>query len=107
MTLSRRKKAASALKKIVQAEWPDAAIRRRLQAGLRRVAEQAQRMGLLPEDVLTDNGRDAFTAIVRAIVTTSQRDGSLVINQMLGAEWQTVISLAGPDLFEREALRAS
>jgi len=102
MTLYKRKKVASMLKKIVKAELPDAWLRRRLQAALRHLANQAQQMGLLPEDVLSDNGRDAFVVIARAVVGATWPGPALP----LCAEWRTVISLAAPDLFEREALRA-
>ena len=102
MTLTRRKKAASALKRIIKTELPDAWLRRRLQGALRILANQAQQMGLLPDDVLTDNGRDAFIVIARAVVGTTGPGPALP----LCAEWRTVISLAAPDLFEREALRA-
>jgi len=102
MTLMRRKKAASALKRIVKAELPERWLQRRLYAGLRHLANQAQQMGLQPEDVLTDNGRDAFVAIARAILGDTWPGPAT----SLGAEWQTVIQLAAPPIFEREALRA-
>lgn len=96
MTLHKRKKAASMLKKIVKGELTDAWLQRRLEYGLRRLAEKAQQMGLQPEDVLTDNGRDAFVAIARAILGTPQP----VYKNALCAEWRTVVALAGPPLFE-------
>jgi hypothetical protein len=103
VTLHKRKKIASMLKKIVKAEQADAWLHRRLQYGLRRLAEKAQQMGLTPEDILTDNGRDAFIVIARAILGTPQP----VYRNPLGAEWRTVVELAEPPLFEREALRTA
>lgn len=97
MTLDKRKKIASVLKKIVKAEGPvDVLLWKRLYCRLRRLAEQAQQMGLQPEDVLTDNGRDAFTAIARAVLVGSWPGPA----NTLGAEWRTVLELAAPTPIE-------
>jgi hypothetical protein len=101
--LYKRKKVASMLKKIVKAELPNSWLNRALQSGLRHLAEQAQRMGLAPEDVLTDNGRDAFVAIARAILGTPRP----IFSNALGAEWRTVVELAAPTVMERGALALS
>lgn len=94
MTLHKRKKIASTLKKIVKAEGPvDVLLWKRLYSGLRRLAEQAQQMGLQPEDILTDNGRDAFTVIARAVLIGSWPSPGA---SPLCAEWRTVLELAAP-----------
>jgi hypothetical protein len=101
MTLRRQKKVASTLKKIVKVELPNASWHRtRLRDGLRRLAAKAQQMGLLPEDVLTDAGRDAFTVIARAIACEIT-----VSLSSLRAEWQMVLRLAEPEfsVADREA----
>jgi hypothetical protein len=103
MTLHRRKKVASMLKKIVKSELPNSWLNRAWQSGLRHLAEKAQQMGLAPEDVLTDNGRDAFIAIARAILGTPRP----IRRDSLCAEWLTVLELAAPTLMERGALALS
>jgi len=103
VTLYKRKKVASMLKKIVKAELTDAWLQRRLYGGLRHLANQAQQMGLQPEDVLTDNGRDAFVVIARAILGTRWVGPATP----LCAEWKTVIELAAPMVMERGALALS
>src|SRR3989304_1412403 len=91
MTLQRRKKVASMLKRIVKTELPhNAWLNRALHSGLRHLANQAQQMGLQPEDVLTDNGRDAFVVIARAILGTRWPGPA----EPLCAEWQMGIELA-------------
>ena len=100
MTLRRRKKVASTLKKIVKVELPNASWHRiRLRDGLRRLAAQAQQMGLQPEDILTDVGHDAFTVIARAIANDRTSFPPLA------AEWQLVLTLAEPkfSVADREA----
>ena len=92
MTLRQRKKVDSTLTKIVKVELPKAVWHRvRLRDGLRRLAAKAQQMGLQPEDILTDVGRDAFTVIARAIACDAAAFPSL------RAEWQLVLTLAEPE----------
>jgi len=99
MTLRRRKKAANALKRLVKAETPNASWSRVwLVSGLRQLVAQADGMKLVPEDILTPTGRDAFIAIARAIVFNETSIPTV------GAEWQLVLALAEPEssLEERE-----
>lgn len=92
MTLSDRKRVAETLTKIVYAEYVRAhGVSALVRRGLRVLAEQAEQMGLAPEDVLTSNGRDAFIAIARAIFAPHRPKAP---RNSLGAEWQTVIQLA-------------
>lgn len=92
MTLKVRKKAARALKRIVSTEFTSAAWNRvGLRHGLWRLAAQAQQQGLLPEDILTTTGRDAFTTIARAIVQEAPS------RPTLGAVWRLVVQLAEVD----------
>lgn len=93
MTLRARKKAARTLTKIVRAEFQNAAWSRvGLRHGLRRLAAQACRQGLVPEDLISRKGRDAFIAIARAIAMLPPSSPALV------AEWALVVALAEPDL---------
>lgn len=103
MTLRVRKKVATALKKIVRVEFPRATWSRgHFAEGLRRLCGQAQKMGLQPEDVLTGNGRDAFTVIARAIAADRSAHTTLC------AEWQLVLALAEPEFsLEEQELFAS
>lgn len=90
MTLESRRRIAKTLKEIVHEELTrDWALPHVIRRGVRALAEHAQRMGMLPEDVLTPDGRDAFTMIARAI---GDRKPSAA--KRLCAEWQTVIQLA-------------
>lgn len=99
MTLKVRKKAARALKRVVSAEFTSAAWNRvGLRHGLTRLAAQAQQQGLLPEDILTATGRDAFTTIARAIAQEKPTRPSL------GAVWRLVVQLAESDFDEVEQL---
>lgn len=93
MTLADRKRVAEVMLAIVKAEFLHAwALTPKLQRGLRHLAAQAQQMGLQPEDVLTENGRDAFTTIARAIFHTAEPKEALP--KSLRAEWATVLRLA-------------
>jgi len=93
MTLRNRKKAARVLKRIVTAEFTNAAWSRvGLRHGLHRLAAQAQQQGLVPEDVLTNNGRDAFMVIARAIAQERPSRPPLC------AEWRLMVALAEPEM---------
>ncbi len=99
MTLRDRKKAATTLARIVKAEFLNAAWSRvGLRHGLRRLAAQAARQNLVPEDLLTRNGRSAFVVIARAIAQEAPTSPSLC------AEWRLVVLLAEPEfsIEERE-----
>jgi len=99
MTLKDRKKAARALKRVVTAEFNNAAWNRvGLRHGLYRLAAQAQQQGLAPEDILTTTGREAFTTIARAI---AQEKPS---HPVLGAVWRLVVQLAEVGLEPQEQL---
>jgi hypothetical protein len=90
--LADRKRVAETLTKIVYAEYVRAhGASSLIRRGLRVLCEQAQQMGLAPEDILTPNGRDAFIAIARAIFAPIRPKAP---RNILGAEWQTVIQLA-------------
>lgn len=96
MRLQNRRKIAKRLQKIIKWElrksrddgirtWRDLQIRN----GIRRLAIQAQHMGLRPDDVLTDNGYHAFVAIAYVSMTTP------IIETTLDAEWRLICALAG------------
>lgn len=92
MTLAARQKVAETLAKIVHAEYVRAhGVASLIRRGIRCLAEQAQQQGLVPEDVLTPNGRDAFVTIARAIFAPYRPQPP---RDTLNAEWQTVIQLA-------------
>lgn len=92
MTLADRERAATVIAKIVQAEYIRAhGVPALIRRGIQIMAEQAEQMGLSPEDVLTVDGRDAFIAIARAIFAPHRPKAP---RNQLGAEWQTVIQLA-------------
>lgn len=92
MTLADRKQVAEALLKIVNAEYRRAyGVRALLQRGLRSLVEQAQQMGLQPDDLFTPNGHDAFTAIARAVFAPVR---PMAPRDQLNAEWRTVVQLA-------------
>lgn len=102
MTLRSRRKIARAIRKIVKAEQRHPWSRVELQQSLRHLAAHAQRMQLQPEDVLTPNGRDAFTTLARAIA----RDPAVF--SVVGAEWQMVLALAEPEFsIEEQEIFAS
>jgi len=92
VTLASRQKVAEALAKIVQAEYVRAhGVPALVRRGIQIMAEQAEQMGLAPEDILTVDGRDAFITIARAIFAPYRPKAP---RNQLGAEWQTVIQLA-------------
>jgi hypothetical protein len=92
MTLSDRQQIAEVLVKIVQREYVRAhGVPALVRRGLRALAEQAQQMGLAPEDLLTDNGRDAFVSIARVVFAPYRPQPP---RDSLNAEWQTVIRFA-------------
>lgn len=91
MTLRSRKKAAQALYLIVCKEFNSVSWSCvQMFNGMRRLAAQAHRQGLTPDDLLTRNGYDAFTVIARAIAHQQERNG------YEGAEWALVVALADP-----------
>jgi hypothetical protein len=90
MTLRSRKRAAKALLLIVLKEFKVTFTDVQLLNGMRRLAAQAQRQGLTPDDLVTRNGYDAFIVIARAIAHQQARNGDV------GAEWALVIALAEP-----------
>lgn len=78
--------------KIVQREYVRAhGVPALVRRGVHALAEQAEQMGLAPEDVLTPNGHDAFTAIARAVFAPYRPRAP---RNNLGAIWQTVVHLA-------------
>ncbi len=92
MTLEDRKHVAEALLKIVQREYVRAhGVPALVRRGVRILAEQAQQMGLAPEDFLADNGRDAFVTIARAIFAPYRPKSP---SDTLNAEWATVLKFA-------------
>jgi len=92
VTLASRKRVAATLTKIVYSEYVRAhGASSLIRRGIRILAEQAEQMGMTPEDVLTPNGHDAFIAIARAIFAPIRPKAP---RNNLGAEWQTVIQLA-------------
>lgn len=92
MTLMARVRVAETLTKIVQREYVRAhGVPALIRRGTQIMAEQAEQMGLAPEDILTRDGRDAFIAIARAIFAPRRPKPP---RGALGAEWQTVIQLA-------------
>jgi hypothetical protein len=92
VTLADRQRIANVIAKIVSSEYARAhGVPSLIRRGIQIMAEQAERMGLAPEDVLTANGRDAFIAIARAIFAPHRPKAP---RNQLGAEWQTVIHLA-------------
>lgn len=92
MTLEARKRAAEAIAKIVYVEYVRAhGVSGLIRRGIQLMAEQAEQMGLAPEDVLTPNGRDAFVVIARAIFAPHRPKAP---RNQLGAEWRTVVQLA-------------
>jgi hypothetical protein len=97
MTLRGRKKVAATLRRIVKAEapsadWSNTALAR----GLRQLAAHAERMRIVPEDVLDSTGHDALIVIARAIVFTR------TALPALGAEWRLVVALAEPEFSIQE-----
>lgn len=102
MTLRDRKKAATTLARIVKTEFLNAEWSRvGLRHGLRRLAAQAERQQLVPEDLLTRNGRSAFVVIARAIAQ------EVPDRPPLCAEWALVVRLAEPEFsIDRQELFA-
>lgn len=99
MTLRSRQRAAQALYLIVLKEfnsrtWSSV----QMLDGMRRLAAQAHRQGLVPDDLLTRNGYAAFTVIAQAIAHQRKPNGHE------GAEWALVIAFADtkPKRFKKQ-----
>jgi len=96
MTMKKRKEIASTIRKIVLDELPNSWLRQRERHAILKLVSQAQQMGLEPETVLSDSGRDALTVIARAIFTAARVTRP---HNTLRAEWALIVKLG-----EREAL---